>query len=612
MGRRGLTLVRSMILAVVLALTSTMTSGVAIAGPTRDTTWSPRPAAFAGVAAERDVKITMSDGVILTADVLRPALADGTPAPGRFPVILSQTPYNKNLPGSGNNFLITRGYVQVNVDVRGTGGSQGTWDAFGASEQHDGYELVRWAATQEPWSDGRVATYGTSYGAINQIFTAAQRPEGLKAAFPIVPAGDVYRDVAASGGQLDVGFIPLWLGLVTVAGLIPPAFTGMDPVRALGVITGHAGGAAGFQVPLLLSTLSGGDLAFDGPFYRLRSPLEVIDRVTVPTFVTGGWFDIFQRSEPLLFQRLQRNGVPAKLLIGPWEHATTGADLPQAGVPSLNELALRWFDHYVLDLPDPTLDRDVAPVTYHELGSGQWRTAQEWLGTDVRAQALHLDGTATPVAPGTLTEGAARDGGPDRVLPIPVSGLCTRSTSQWTGGVLDTFGDTPCARNQALDNLTGISYDLPVTQPLHLLGPVALRLFVSSTSRNGMVAARLQDVAPDGTAKQLTAGWQVLSLRALDEARSVHRDGHILQPYHPFTRESEKPLRPGEIVEAWTELFPTGAQIPPGHRLRVVLQAFDVPHLLPTLPHLVDSVGGVLSIHHDAEHPSQLVLPVRR
>src|SRR5262245_20511475 len=129
MSRRGMTLIRSMIVAVVLALASTMTGGVATAAPGRDTTWSPRPADFAGVAAERDVKITMSDGVVLAADILRPALADGTPAPGRFPVVLTQTPYNKNLPGTANDFLITRGYVQVAVDVRGTGSSQGTWDA---------------------------------------------------------------------------------------------------------------------------------------------------------------------------------------------------------------------------------------------------------------------------------------------------------------------------------------------------------------------------------------------------------------------------------------------------------------------------------------------------
>ncbi|WP_192909597.1 CocE/NonD family hydrolase [Gandjariella thermophila] len=574
-----------------------------------------RPATY-GVAVDKDVPITMSDGVVLDADVLRPALADGSPAPGRFPVILTQTPYNKNLPGTNfrDDFLITRGYVQVIVDVRGTGGSQGTWDSFGSREQRDGYELVRWVASVPPWSDGRVATYGISYGAINQFFTAAQQPPGLKAAFPIVPAGDVYRDVSMSGGQPDSGFIPLWLGLVTGAGLVPPAYTAQDPVRATGVLSGHLSGAGAFQLPTMLNTLSGDDLAYDGPFYRLRSPLEVVDKVRVPTFVVGGWYDLFQRSEPLLFQRLQRDGVPARLLMGPWEHAQTvnPPGLPAPGIPSLDAAALRWFDHYVRGVPDPTLDRDIAPVTYQELGSGRWRTARHWLDTDVHARTLQLDGPATPAAPGSMTTGTAGHPDPDRVLPVPVSGLCTRSASQWTGGVLAlALGDTPCAQDQAADDATGTSYEIPVTRPLHLLGPVAANLFVATTARDGMIAARLEDVAPDGSVRQLTGGWQVLSLRALDAGRSVTRDGHIVQPYHPFTRDSAQPMSPGQAAEVWVELFPTGADVQPGHRLRVTFQSFDTPHLAPTLPQLAGTIGGVISIYHDAARPSQIVLPVR-
>ena len=67
---------------------------------------------------------------------------------------------------------------------------------------------------------------GPSYMGISQLWAAAAKPAGLKAIFPQVPGADVYRDVVASGGQLDVGFMPLWLGLVTATGLIPPAFTG--------------------------------------------------------------------------------------------------------------------------------------------------------------------------------------------------------------------------------------------------------------------------------------------------------------------------------------------------------------------------------------------------
>ncbi|HEU5033537.1 MAG TPA: CocE/NonD family hydrolase, partial [Mycobacteriales bacterium] len=131
---------------------ATLTVGAAPSG------WQPRAATY-GVHVTEDVPVTMSDGTVLRVNVYRPARDDGSPAPGRFPVILTQTPYNKSAPQLGfrNDFLVEHGYVQVVADVRGTGSSEGSWDSFGAREQKDGAELVRWAHSRERgWSNGRV------------------------------------------------------------------------------------------------------------------------------------------------------------------------------------------------------------------------------------------------------------------------------------------------------------------------------------------------------------------------------------------------------------------------------------------------------------------------
>ena len=161
----------------------------------------------------------MSDGVQLNALVHRPD------APGRFPVIVTITPYNggSGIIGGANDYLVQRGYVHVVVDVRGTGSSGGYWDNFGTREQRDGYEVVEWAA-QQSWSNGVVGMWGASYMAITQLFTAAQHPPHLKAIFPIVPMGDSYRDMVFPGGQNNVGFIPFWLVLVSGSGLVPPSY----------------------------------------------------------------------------------------------------------------------------------------------------------------------------------------------------------------------------------------------------------------------------------------------------------------------------------------------------------------------------------------------------
>ena len=574
--------------------------------------WRARPASY-GVHVTQDVPVTMSDGTVLRVDVYRPARADGSPVDRRFPVILTQTPYNKAALGFRNDYLVQRGYVQVVADVRGTGSSEGQWASFDADEQRDGAELARWAHSRtRPWSNGDVGLWGVSYAAINQFFTAAQRPPGLKAMFPIVPAGDVYRDVVASGGQVDSGFIPFWLGLVTAAGLVPPDVRHVAPDDALLTLLQHAQGALDFQVPTIGDAVSGGDAAYDGPFYRLRSPLSVVDRVEVPTFVVGGEYDLFQRGEPMLYEALRRNGVPARFLMGPWNHvqAATAPGLPSGDVPTLDELALRWFDRYLRGDRDPALLDDVKPVTYFEIGSGRWRTANRWLPRSVRAETYQLDGRAAPGAPGLLRRGEVDSPGSGEVYPVPVAGLCTRSTSQWTAGLAAVPG---CETDSRLNDQLGTVWQtLPLKRAVHLMGPVNARLFVSTTARDGMLSVAVEDVAPDGSVDRLTGGWQVLSHRRLVAKRSVRRDGEVLQPWHPFTRGARREVEPGAVMRVDVEVFPTGAVLRKGHRLRVTVQSYDTPHLTATVPQTVDSAGGVVTVHSSPRLRSRLVLPVRR
>lgn len=229
--------------------------------------WTPRPAIYPGTVTRTDLAIPMSDGTVLRGDLVLPADADGQAVAGRFPVIVTITAYNKSvqanaggLAGAPPSYLVRRGYAQLTVDARGTGSSEGTWSAFGQREDEDSAEVVEWAhSSRRPWSNGRVGMAGPSYMGINQIFAAAQHPAGLRAIFPQVPAGDVYRDVVASGGQLDVGFIPLWLGLVTGAGVVPPAVTQSDPQSGFTAFADHLVGAATFTLPLLLDAVTGGD-----------------------------------------------------------------------------------------------------------------------------------------------------------------------------------------------------------------------------------------------------------------------------------------------------------------------------------------------------------------
>lgn len=563
--------------------------------------WTPydRPAQYATVV-DSDVPVTMSDGTVLRADVHRPD------APGRFPVLLTQTPYNKVGPlGAANAYLVERGYVHVVVDVRGTGSSAGQWDSFGPSEQRDGKEMIEWAAAQ-PWSDGKVGTVGPSYMAITQITAAAQRPKALKAMFTVVPMADGYRDITMSGGQVNTAFIPLWLGLVTGGGLVPPSYAAssgspQDIVSSFTTLAQHASGVANFQASTVASSTAGGETAYDGPFWKTRSPLELVDRIEVPDFVVGGLHDIFQRGEPLVYERL-KNNVDSRLLMGPWTHLTgSGGDgLADHGLPSLEQIQLRWFDHYLKGMD--TKVNEIPRVTQYTWGLETYETQPDWPHPRLDPSRLYLRGGG-----GLTADRPASGEAASTFVQNPLSGICSQSTSQWTAGITEPM---PCTTDNRLNEAGELTFTTPpMAEDLRVNGPLLANLWLSTTASDAVVSVRVTDVAPDGKSTEISGGWLAGSFRAIDRSRSRYVRGELIQPWHPFTRESVLPVKAGEPIELAVEVFPTNAVIRKGHALRIAVGGGDFPHSLPPVPQAANALAGVVSLLHDAEHPSSLTLP---
>ncbi|WP_433172048.1 CocE/NonD family hydrolase [Actinoallomurus sp. CA-150999] len=618
---------RSLMLLPVLALVPASVAAVrtqADSAPLADG-WKPRPAQWHNTVTRQDLAIRMSDGKILRGDLTLPATADGKAVKQKLPVLVTITPYNKRLPIGTNSgallgtnvpadYFVDRGYAELWVDARGTGSSEGRWSAFSERENKDAGEVVTWAHRQ-PWSNGKVGMQGGSYLGIEQLFAAEQQPPGLKAIFPTVPAADPYRDVAAAGGEMDAGFLPQWFMLVSAAGAIPPAFSLKEPRSALTMAVDHIAGGAGGTLPEVLSGVLGGDVAYDGPYWAKRKPITRIDKVKVPTFIIGGEYDIFQRGEPLLFEGIQRNGTPVKFIDGPWNHLQAGSgrgnEFGAAGYGSLAELELRWFDHWIKG-QDTDLDQ-IAPVTYYEQGTGRWVRKQKWIASDLSAKTFKLSGSSTTtVKSGGLTTGTAA-AGRSTLQPLPVSGLCTRSTDQWTGGLASVvLKDLPCWTDNRPNDATGLTFDsAPATKTLRFQGPINAHLYVSTSTGDGMLSLAVEDVAPDGSVHRITGGWESISQRALDKKKSRYLDGKMIQPWHPFLKSTKKDLTPGTIAPVDVEIFPTGAAIRPGHRLRLAVEGFDVPHLSPQLDGGAKTLGP-MTIYTGGDHPSSVTMPVRK
>ena len=130
---------------------------------------------------------------------------DGKPAPGRFPTLLTRTPYNKDGVGGEGRYYAERGYVVVANDVRGRYASEGTWRLI-ADDPQDGYEVVEWIARQE-WSDGKVGTFGTSYPGGTQHALAEMNPPHLTTMVPIDAVSNCGVSGMRHGGAFELRFM---------------------------------------------------------------------------------------------------------------------------------------------------------------------------------------------------------------------------------------------------------------------------------------------------------------------------------------------------------------------------------------------------------------------
>jgi putative CocE/NonD family hydrolase len=583
-------------------------------------TWSPDPARY-GVAETTDLPITMADGRILRATLHEPTdPATGRRAAGPFPVIVWLTPYGKTVSAAIDDRLVARGYLGVAVDVGGTGGSEGASQLFGPVEAGDSKEVVAWAAAL-PRSSGAVGMSGGSYLGITQLFAAAEVGPGspLKAIFPIAAAADPYRDLFTSGGIVNVesglGLLGAYAGTRT---LTPLAERPTDQLDAARLVVEHGLQAVPFEVRTLLDVLLDGDRRYDGPYWQARAPQNVLQRIVdngVAVHLVGGMFDVFQRGTPLLYAGLQNAaaGRPVtapmaadqrasgryQLLYGPWHHGNQGegADLVR--------LQLQWFDHWLKGRATGIADT-TTPLHVVEPGGRRYDVAA-YPVESAPPTRLHLapGGRLLPGVPGP----AAAD-------HLAFTGIaanpCSRSSQQWSAGLVP---EALCgAQRRPADPLpTELAWTTsPLDRPMTVAGPIGLHLRAASSAREVMWTVRLEDVAPDGSAVELSAGALLGTLRAVDPARSwPGGPGGWLLPHHPLTEASRLPVTPGAWIPYDLEVRPVFATLAAGHRLRVVVGSADVPHLLPPLRAGLALPGGIATIGYDPSAPSFLDVPVR-
>lgn len=583
------------------------------------------PSASAAPTNLCNVPITMSDGTVLRADVFLPA------ATGRFPTVLTVTGYNKDsstpgaqcAPGAGGGAedpgMVAAGYAVMVLDDRGTGASGGQWDSWGARTQQDYEEVLDWIERQ-PWTTGSVGTYGGSYMAITSMLVAeadarrvAQgKPRAVKAAFGQAVMADAYRDVTFHGGAVDAGFIPLWLGLTTADTNQPPSTLTSDPGSAAAVYPGHVADDAQFVAQMLGSMALGGDAAYDGPFYQQRSPVTHIASLRIPVMWQGGWWDIFQRGEPLLYEKLTHSPDKVWFQTPNYHTATDPAVWAQMGIGTEEQVVVHWFDHWLKGEDNGI--QELPHVNLYPIGGDHWEHPSTWPLPDARYTPFHLAGSTSGSSSHGLHDGVlstARPGEPggDTEPLLPASSPCSRMAAQWTAGIA---AGSSCDTDNSTYEASALTYTSPpLKTDTEVTGPVLANVWAElSGASDATLIAVLSDVNPQGQSDQITAGYLLASQRAVEPKLSTYAHGVMIRPWHPFTKASQQPVTANEPALYRIEIYPTSNIFKAGDRIRLTIATANTPATATPAPDLANEAGGQLRVLRGPTYDSYLQLPL--
>jgi uncharacterized protein len=537
----------------------------------------------AGVTRRFNVRILLRDGITLSADLVLPGQL---PAPA----VVIRTPYGKagERQARRNTSLAEAGYGGVHVDVRGRGDSEGNFQPY-RNDGPDGADVIAWVAAQD-WCTGDVATYGGSYGGRIQWLTALERPPALRAMVCLVTPSDPFV-------EWPTGLpTPMHINWFRLTDARMPQF--LDDVDWMAVY-GHRpmatmDEAAGFVSPGWREELRHRtvDEWWEPVRYQHR-----IGEVGVPVLHISGWYDDEEIGTPANFAAMVGAGrAGQRLLMGPWGHAVNTArtlgevDFGPDALIDLDAYVHAFLDEHVKGAePDPP----PAPVRIFVMGANEWRDEQAWPPAGAPSTVFHFssngnansrfgDGRLVPSA--VTSEQPPDEWTHDPSRPVP---FITDQSSAQIGGpddyhAIESRGDVLVFTSD------------PLSEPLEIIGAVAVVAHVDTSAADTDIMAKLLDVHPGNFAQRLCDGM----------VRLRYRDGFA----------AEQHVTPGEMYEVRIPMWDTCVRLPAGHRLRVEIASSAFPKFdvnLGTGGDTITETEGVLATNrlwHTPSRPSRLIL----
>lgn len=506
----------------------------------------------------REVWIPMEDGVQLAADIYFPDAQGGADS---YPVLLEYLPYRKDESRARNyslySYFLDQGYAVARVDIRGTGRSEGVTIPYEYSdiELDDGEVVIDWLSKQD-WSTGSVGIFGISWGGFNAIQMAMRNPPALKAFIAVMATDALYQeDVHYMDGIIHTDS---WMMSHDLYNSMPGA---PDFILDEEWLENRFN-----QKPSVYAYMR---QQRDGPWWDRASAINQYDKIRIPGFHIGGWYDGYRNS---LIRHLEHVEAPVKAMIGPWDHYFPHNAWPEPQVEWRHE-AVRWFDQFLKGADTGILDEPKFAVyvrNYYPPDPatpripGRWRFEDGW----PIERTQHQDWFAQ--ADGSLSSEPAEED--THTLDYkPSVGLEGGGPTMWWGSI------TP--DQQPMDDHSLVYDSEPLTESIEILGRPVARLNVSANATRASWVVRISDVAPDGQVTQVA--------------------GAAFNGTHRNSARNPEDIVSGEVFPIDVELHLTSWVFQPGHKVRVAISNGMWPMLWPTRELFTSTlqIGGPQGAH---------------
>ena len=597
--------------------------------------YRPPPKAYRGQRTHSRY-LRMSDGVRLAADIILPG---DLPSDTRIPALLVQTRYwratelrgllrsvlrpedlNPRMRGY-RPFFTGRGLAFVYVDVRGTGASFGRWPyPWEPRCIDDAREVVDWIISQ-PWSNGKVAGIGVSYlGTTAELLLAANHP-AIRAVIPMFNHPDAYVDIGFPGGVFEERFIQSWsafsrnldrnvvpkelgrLGRWFVKGVKPVD----DDPRGVLLQAAIAEHAQNGNVDELTQKVEYRD---DAPWelgysmdetavHRYRG---IIEGTGAAMYGWGSWMDAGTADAVLRRFLTYRN--PQWAIIGAWNHGGLMQASPyrRPHAPPTPTLLGQWTEVFrfleTFLLSDSAGTSSASVLHYYTMGEEEWHTTHAWPPEGVQPECWYFGDQ------GSLSLQPPRAELSEDRYQVDFEATTGLYNRWWEMGAVEmktvTYGDR---RHPDLRLLTYTSE--PLDEDTEITGHPVVTMHLTSTEPDAAIHVYLEDVDPSGRVTYITEGQLRARCRLLSAATPPYS---LAVPYRTFRREDARPMVPGEIAELTFGLLPTSVLIRRGRRIRVAVAGHDKG----TFVRIPRAGGLVLGVQRSQQHPSSIVLPIRR